>query len=1771
MPSTIRRLAADLLLIAAFLLALPFAALAQDKPFAHQGAEREARRYETFLKASVKKERTHAEWRTAGDKAFGVAKDYRAAARSYSAAVVLVEQDWASWLALSKSLLAIPVDKSSSERFDVPVNATAAAYIAYERAPNKTAKAQALAGLGEAFRRRSLWRPAIEAYRQSAALEENAVVRTAYESLRAEHGFRMLDYKIESDAQSPRLCLQFSESLAKGPVDFGKFLQLDGKDVASLAAEDRQLCLDGLVHGKRYEVVVRAGLPSAVAGETLLKTSELGVYVRDRAPSVRVAGNAYVLPGRGQAGIPIVTVNTEKVAVQVYRIGDRGLAGAVLSGDFRKQVGSHLLSEIKESKGERVWHGEMPVKNALNDEVTTAFPVGEAIQRMRPGVYLLTVQPGAAKAADDDDEEQVAKGKRASQWFIVSDLGLTAFSGEDGVHAFVRSLNSAEAQAGVDVRLVARSNEVLASAKTDPRGYVRFEAGLAKGEGGLAPALLVAERIAPASDYTFLDLTGSAFDLTDRGVAGREPARAIEAHVFTERGVYKPGESVHLTAIVREQALRAPKPAPMTLILTRPDGVEQRRQQLDDQGFGGRTISLALSRTAMTGTWRARLHADPKAAPVGEASFLVEDYVPERMDLALEPQDKILQPETPSAIAVKGRYLYGPPAADLAMEAEVVLRPRAADLDGYKGYRFGQADEQVSIQRRQLDALPRTDAKGEAKLIVELPAVPRTARPLEAQIITRLREAGGRSIERSVVLPVDMRQARIGIRPLFDVKALGQGEKANFEVIVLGGDGKPMAANSLRWDLQRIESRWQWYSRDGSWSYEPVKHARRAADGRLDVKAEAPARLALDADWGRYKLEVSSEDGAVALASVGFNAGWWGAESIDTPETLEVALDKTGYKVGDTAKVTIAAPGAGKALIAVFARGLVETREVEVTGKSATVELKVDKSWSPGAYVTATLYRPMDEKLKRMPSRSIGLRWLELDKAPRSVQVGLELPAKVASGAKLTVPVKLGGLAPREEARLVVAAVDVGILNLTRFEAPSPEKFFYSQRRLGTEIRDLYGRLIDGMRADKGRIRTGGDGPGGMAMEGSPPVESPLALFSGLVTPGPDGTALVSFDLPAFNGTVRVMAVAWSRDKVGSAKGDVVVRDPVALLVTSPRFMTLGDQARLELDVHNVEGTAASYKVHVARVPGPGLKGEAVAVHEGTLELEAGERRRQSVMLKGDGLGRSYYEVRVKGPAGIDVARQLALDVKPPGGDIRRVTISSLKPKGGSITLSPDLVADLLPQRSKVTVSVGPMAALDIAGLVTQLDRYPYGCAEQTTSKALPLVYLNEMAKLAGMKPDESIKPRVQGAIERLMEMQDGSGAFGIWGPGDGDMWLTAYVTDFLTRAKEAGFTVPGRPFAQALDRLANSVSGHADFEKGGEDLAYTLYVLARNGRAPIGELRYYADTRIARFATPLARTQIGAALAMLGDRERAEKAFKTALAGFEAKDDGRFRADYGSTLRDGAAMLTLAAESRISGAEAPKLASVIGKAFTARTYTSTQENAWMLLAARAMLDEAKQAKVSVNGSSRQGAFSSVYSVDELKAGSVTIVNEAEQETTALVTATGDAATPEPAINRGFVIERRYFTLDGKPAELASATGGNASLTQNQRLVVLLKVMPSEAREGRLLVVDRLPAGLEIENPRLLDSGATKSLPWLETGRAPQHTEFRDDRFVAAVDLSQRGDEEGKARDKLAFAYIVRAVSPGTYLHPAATVEDMYRPERFARTAAGRLEVKAKE
>jgi alpha-2-macroglobulin len=1739
--------------LAVLLILLAASASAADRPFAREDMASDAVRLAETLRIATAAIGAEVKGKTPpqllSDAAKAVAGgDFAGAEKFVGAAITAAPKDPASWLAYA-GVAATADDAKANDRYELVTRGATAAYAAYLRSTTPEAQATALAVLADLLARHEEWRPALDALKASLDRRDSVDVRKTYEAMRAEHGFRILDYKVDNESASPRVCFNFSEPLARR-TDFSPYVAVSGSSETAISNEDQQICAEGLKHGERYAIVLRQGLPSAV-GESLLASADYEIYVRDRSPQAHFAGKAYVLPREGQKGAPLVTVNTTKVSIDAYRVGDRNLLATVNRDDFLKPIDSSRAEEIASQDGAKVWSGTMDVASQLNQDVVTDFPVLDAVGKLEPGIYIITARPwkGASSPTTPDADESV---QLAAQWMVVSDLGLTAISGDDGVHALVQSLGSAGPLPRVELRLIARNNEVLATKTTGADGRVDFDPGLSRGKGGSAPGLLVATL---GGDYNFLSLAQNAFDLSDRGVAGREPATGLDAFLYTERGVYRSGETVFATALLRDSKGVAKSGLPLTLVVRRPDGVEYRRATLPDQGLGGRAYAIPLLPGSAAGKWSIEAYADPTGDSIGRVEFLLEDYIPERLDFTLHPSKPIIDPGEAVEFSLDARFLYGAPANGLDVTGAIRLQAvEGGALAGFPGYVAGLADDDFTTIENQFSDKVQTDDKGHADLSVDLPEGSST-RPLQAKLIVDVGEPGGRTVERTLTLPVRAKSVVVGVKKDFDA-SLSAGDVATFEAIAVAPDDARIARKGAAWSLYQVTNDYQWFNADGRWSFEPVKSSKRVASGTIDIGADAPAKFSGRVGWGAHRLDIKTLDGEET--SVTFDVGWSGTASADTPDNVVLTLDKTNYAAGEEAKLRIASAFAGKATIALVGDKIERFIEADLVSGDNVLPVTIGSDWGPGAYAVALTHRPLDIGAKRMPGRAIGVAWFAVDRDAHRLDVKLDAPPLARPRQSMTLPIHLAGLGPSEEARVTVSAVDVGILNLTGFKTPDPGDYFFGQRKLPIEIRDLWGMLIDGMQGETGAIHTGGDAEAGL--EGNVPTQEPLALFSGVVRVDDQGNANVSFDLPAFNGSVRLTAVAWSKDKVGSAQADVTVRDSVVVAATLPRFLNVGDRSEMHVDIDNVEGDAGEYKLDLD-IHGP-LTADAEAMTK-TVRLNARQRQSLAMPITAAGIGVAELDLRLTGPK-TDLSQHFRLGVSTGAPDSYRRTVTPL-PGGASQTISGELLADLIPGTGSIAISASPFGALDAPALLAALQRYPYGCSEQTVSIAMPLLYVNRLASIEHLGVDPDLDGRINQAIDRELSRQSASGAFGLWSAdSDDDVWLDAFVSDFLTRARERNFAVSQQAFDQALDRLRNQVVNAPEPNKDNSAaIAYALYVLARNGRPVIGDLRYLSDAKLEVFPSPLGKAQLAAGLAMLGDQARAANAFGAALKALEAeRDENVSRPDYGSRLRDAAAILALVAESNLGGAfqsdAIARAGAVLEQARASRSYLSTQEMNWMTVAAEGLAEHASLARLTVNGEAVKGALYRRWSGPALSSQSFVIANAGQNPAQLIVSVSGAPIEPDPAAANGYAIERSFYKLDGAKLDALQ------SMAQNERVVVALKVTEAQARYARLLVVDRLPAGLEIDNPALVDSGSVEAFSWLSKDVTPTHTEYRDDRFVAAFDRA-----EGQSAF-ITMAYIARAVAPGHYIYPPATAEDMYDPERYARTGFGELEVKAK-
>jgi uncharacterized protein YfaS (alpha-2-macroglobulin family) len=1648
--------------------------------------------------------------------------NYLDAMRNMGAATVVsgAGGDWAEYARLAYATANVTDDQNAERQYlETAFEAATAAYL---RLRNPATRANALITMARALEGLGRGRDMIPALRLAQELAPRDDTAQALDRAVGLYGFRVTDTRVESDAAQPRICAEFSEPLAETGRNYADFVQSDTSGLA-VDVSDRQLCIAGVEHGQRYSMTLRAGLPAA-SGETLRRPVQLTQYVRDRSPSVIFPGRAYVLPRTEDAGLPVVTVNTDALDLTLMKVSDRNLVRTMQENILGNSIDPWREEYLESRMARVVWEGEASVGSELNANITTRLPIGEAIAGMEPGVYALQA------AVPGEDTYDVPP---ATQWFVISDIGLTSMLGADGLHVFARSLNTAEPMAGARIELLSEANTVLGERETDADGYAHFPATMTAGRGSAAPAVIVAEN--GEADLVYLSLRGPEFDLSDRGVEGNPAAPPVDVFLTTDRGAYRAGETIHATALARDARAQAIPGLPITAVLSRPDGVEYARQVSDGAGAGGHVFDMPVSGAAPRGTWRLDMFADPEEPALASTTLLVEDFLPERIDFDLAlPDGPVAATDTPR-LSIDARYLFGAPGADLAYEGQVRLSA-TREIEARPGYVFGMWNDRIVPEYQSLPE-GRTDASGRAQVPITFPDIEAPGRPLNARVTVRVKEGSGRPVEREVSVPVTPASDLIGIKPLFDGEVPENGTAA-FELVGLGPDLEG-AQMDVTWTVNRVRTRYQWYSSDGYWNWEPVTTRERIATGTETLDG-TPTRIETPVEWGRYEIVVSRTAGEYLASSAEFQAGWYvPADVSETPDMLEMSLDAERYAPGDTATLRIVPRTPGKALVTVVSNRLIDMVAVDVDGET-TVDLSVTEEWGAGAYVTASLIRPLDAAAGRNPTRALGLAHAGVDPGERALDVSIDAPGTAQPRGPMEVAVNVAGLADGDTGFVTLAAVDQGILNLTGFEDPDPSDHYFGQRRLGMGIRDLYGNLIDGMTGQMGEIRSGGDAGAQMRMQAPPPTEELMAQFFGPLEVV-DGRATATLELPEFNGSVRLMAVAWSETGVGEAGADVLVRDPIVMTASVPRFMAPGDEARMLLELTHATGPTGDVMVTATSAGleiGGGVLADAIALGEG-------ETARVSVPIAAEADGVQRIALTLTTPADERLTKTLTIPVKSLDPEVVRQSRFTLA-AGETFSFSDDVFDGLTRTSARATLAAGPLARIDAPGLLERLDRYPYGCTEQQASRAMPLLYMGGVAEAMGLADREDLPGRVNTAIDAVLANQSASGGFGLWRPGSGNLWLDAFASDFLSRARAQGYAVPDTAFRAAMDNLRNRVNYYPDFEDGGRDLAYALYVLAREGAAAMGDLRYYADVKADAFDSPLASAQLGAALAAYGDPTRADRLFAQADRQIDAQSpEGQvWRADFGTVLRDAAAVLTLAVEA---GSEAVDREALTTRVAQGDRHLSTQEATWSLMAANALLGDTAEAGIVLNGTPMTGPLVDVMNPLSLSTP-WRVENTGSRPVDLTVSTFGVPTTPQPPTANGYTIGRQYFTMEGEPADVGR-------VAQGERLVAVVTVTPQGTSDGRLMISDPLPAGFEIDNPNLIRGGDIGPLDWLQLTESTETTEFRQDRFLAALDW--------RSDDAIRLAYIVRAVTPGRFHHPAASVEDMYRPAYRATGATG--------
>ena len=1547
---------------------------------------------------------------------------------------------------------------------------------------------------------------------------------------------------------------------------------------------------------RNYAVQLRAALP-AQGGATLGADMQCAVQTDAMPPSFYFASRGVVLPAGQNGGLPVATVNMPEVDVQFLRVAPERMpeffddvlgygrgAGGEDSDEADDEDDAWRYADNRSLKGSvsnwdldrlhelttSVYQGRFLTDDKPNRRHVTFLPVETIAELQQPGIYVAVMsEPGRFRY-----EYQVT-------YFYVSDIGLHTRRYPDRIEAYAVSLTRGEPIGDADVELIDGNGKVLARAPVDASGHARFE-------GAHADARLV--RAVRGRELTVLALGEPALDLSEYDIRGH-PARNTNLFVYAGRDLYRPGETFRVSVLPRDPDGRLLPPAPLTATLKRPDGrvVRSELWQPAAQVAGYVEHAIELPVDAQTGKWLLELRVDPAArAPDAAWWFQVEEFLPERMKLRLDSSQAVLAPDETWQVAVQGDYLYGAPAAGNRLLASFqVKRERYALAQQWPGFIFGDvADDAL----RHYEELPEStlDEGGRAALQID-PQGGAAHSPLRVRLSASLLESGGRPVVRSLERSVWPADRLIAVRPLFEDDVAREGAPAGFEAVRVDAAGKVAPLEQAQLRLYREHRNYYWrYDDQRGWNSGYTETEELVESRQIALPDRTP--LALPVDWGRYRLEIADPQTGQVLR-YRFYAGW-GAQDAEAvgnrPDRVQMKLEGVPARPGDTVKLTVTPPHDGQALITVEADRMLWSRWVPVQASGTPVQIALDPAWKRhDLYVSAVVFRPGSAGDRITPARALGLTFLPIASDERRLGVAIAAPAKVEPEARSTVRVKVDGAQGRR-ATVTLSAVDVGILNINQYATPDPLDFFFGKHRYAAELRDMYGKLIEKMDGTRGRLKWGGDAALRGDSRSLPKKVKLVDLFSGPVALDERGEAEIALDLPDFNGTLRLMAVAFTGEQYGSAEAEMVVAAPIVAELSMPRFVTPGDQAAVALDVTNLSGATQQVKVDLRAL-------DPLAIADGARTLTLKHRQRATLRFTATttgsyGLGQLRLQVDGSGgPKPVHIVREAVLQVQPAHAAESRVRRLRLAP-GESFAPAADALAGYYPDSVTASLSLSNRPPINVARLVERLLGYPYGCTEQTISAALPWVLVSdEDGKRFGL-PAHSREERagkVAGALSRLAGMRNAAGAYSLWGDASArDVWLTAYAVGFMQDARDHDFSVPeaalARPRQWLLEQLQQSAGSFGTWPDrlrrglqngriASDDIdtlrndhrrfagyAAAALALARDRQAPLSTVRQLFDRYQERALSPLPLIQLAAAFQLMGDAGRMEQAAGLAAQrayGFR-RHDGRagygddWLGDYGSAVRDYALSYALAAQYGLLDEGREALLAQLDGRLQGRSYLSTQEQMALVLAARAAGGDAEapwsaELATAAGVQALQGAADRALALRGADLPALRLTNTGTQPLFAEFDLQGTRREPPAPRSDVIRLQRSWYTPDGRPWD-----GG--VLHTGDLLVVKLRASANQLLPDALLV-DRVPAGFEVENLNLSQSpdmqdweiGGTRVADALANS-AIKHREFRDDRYVAAVELN---------RGAVDIFYMARVVTPGRYAVPSAVAEDMYRPE----------------
>ncbi|MGN6163854.1 MAG: alpha-2-macroglobulin family protein [Flavisolibacter sp.] len=1455
---------------------------------------------------------------------------------------------------------------------------------------------------------------------------------------------------------------------------------------------------------------------------------------------------AVYLSKKGGGNVEVRITNTPKIKLVISKIYENNLLAAERNGYYPRdndedaEYASYNENSdyVETTAGDIIYSKEIDTRSlpkSGNGRILNISQFEDRLPELK-GVYHVMIRSAKDYWVKD------------SRFISFSDIGLIAKQGEDKMYVFANSIKTANALQGVTVNVYGANNQLLGTGGTNADGVA--EVALAsRSFAGFKPAMVIAKT---ADDFTYLPFSNTRVNTSRFDVGGKHiNATGFDAFVYAERDIYRPGERVNFAALLRDRKWKSPGALPVKMKFLLPNGKELKsfRKSLNEQGAAEGNIDLSTS--AITGSYTLEVYSSNDVL-LASKNFMIEEFVPDRIKLTATLNRPFLLPSESATLQINAVNFFGPPADNRKYETEIQVKQKQFSSKKYSDYDFSLANQKEFHDKDVKEGT--TDQNGNAVINYSVPSLYVNTGLLQANFYTTVFDETGRPVSRNTSVDIYTQDVFYGIKE-DDYYYHPLNQPVKFGLISLDKGGNPVTAAA---NVQIIKHEYKTVlTKSGSYfRYESQQEDKVLLDQQMNVGGNTVMNY-IPRSPGDYEIRVY-KPGANAYVSKSFYSyGAWGGDNssfeVNTEGQIDIELNKEKYESGENAKVLFKTPFSGRMLVTLETDHVVSYQYVDVAKRTASIDVKLDGAYIPNVYVTATLIKP--HEVSDIPlTVAHGFQNIKVEEKSRKMPVAIVAQQSVRSKTHQKVKVKaVAG------SYITLAAVDNGVLQVSDFKTPDPYNYFYQKKALQVTAFDMYPLLFPEIRARLSS--TGGDGDLSLDKRVNPmPAKrfKIMSYWSGIKKADGSGVAEFEFDIPQFSGEVRLMAVAFKDEKFGTAENAMKVADPIVLSSALPRFMSPGDTVLVPVTISNTTNRIANGQAAIA-ASGPvkiiGNNSQSISINANS------ESKAVFQLVAGANINVAKIIVSVNA-SGEKFVDETEISVRPPS-TLQKVSGSASIVGGTSQKISIPQ-NDFIPGTFKYNLIVSRSPVAQIADQLRYLVQYPYGCTEQTISAAFPQLYYGDFADLLQLKSSgkSNANANVMEAIRKIKMRQLYSGAVTLWdGEGKEDWWTTIYAAHFLLEAKKAGFDVDNSLLETMLSYIANRLKTretilyyyNRDQNKkiAPKEVAYGLYVLSLAGRAPVSAMNYYKTNQ--QLLALDSKYLLSAAYAVAGDKRSFNAMLPSSFSGEESvqQTGGSFY----SALRDEAIALNALVDVDPGNAQIPVMAKHVSDRLKNERYSNTQERAFSFLALGKIARSASRSDVTAElkvGGKTLATINGDWkgSSEQLKSNTIELVAKGNGRMYYSWVSEGISSSGAYKEEDSYIKVRRQF-LD----RYGNAINEN-TFKQNDLVIVELTLEKVfNASIENIVITDLLPAGFEIENPRI------KELPgmdWIKNESQPTALDVRDDRihfFVNAYSPKQK------------YYYAVRAVSLGQFKQGPVSADAMYNGEMHSYHGAQTVKV----